>query len=184
MCGRAAAVCTRLHEPFPASSAATCLGDCHNGPGRGLKMRRSTKSIFRFSTILRSSSNGLLKPFPMRMHPSQSQGQTLSKLSSSKICEVARLTVIPSKKSKSSGRMTIWQLATSFSSTPEHPEFLVGNGALATEVRRSFFVRMSFAFCRVGACRLDYYRKDGLHLFRDDRGLPDGPSLRLVVLHY
>lgn len=30
--------------------------------------------------------------------------------------------------------------------TPHHPEFLVGNGAIATEVRRSFFVRMTLAF--------------------------------------
>jgi iron complex outermembrane recepter protein len=30
--------------------------------------------------------------------------------------------------------------------TPHHPEFLVGNGAIATEVRRSLFVRMTFAF--------------------------------------
>jgi len=30
--------------------------------------------------------------------------------------------------------------------SPHHPEFLVGNGAIATEVRRSFFVRMTFAF--------------------------------------
>jgi iron complex outermembrane recepter protein len=30
--------------------------------------------------------------------------------------------------------------------TPHHPEFLVGNGAIATEARRGFFVRMTFAF--------------------------------------